>query len=194
MDYKGLKALPKMEMNEKIILLTVLLLTVFWQLVYAVGVGLVMAAFVFLKRMSDASSKDVEVRSLVNTNSDFWGDEIEIDEAIRERVLFKHLNGPMFFGIVTDFRNLVAELPEVDYLIIRMERVPFIDQSGVYALDEAIQDLQNRDVKVVLIGPNQQVIDLLEGLNMVPNTIPNDLIFSEFDDCKKWLAEQIRKR
>ena len=194
MDYKGLKALPKMETSEKIILLTVLILTVFWQLVYAVGVGLVMAALVFLKKMSDVSSKEVEIKSLENTKPDLWGDEIEVDEAIRERVLFKHLNGPMFFGVVTDFRNLVAELPEVDYLIIRMERVPFIDQSGIYALEEAIQDLQNRDVKVVLTSPNQQVLNLLEGLNLVPNTIPRDLVFSDFVDCKKWLGEQIRKK
>ena len=193
MDYKGLKALPKMDSSEKIILLTVLLLTVFWQLVYAVGVGLVMAALVFLKRMSDVSSKRVEIRSLANAKFDVWGDEVEISKEIRERVLFKHLNGPMFFGIVTEFRNLVAELHEIDYLIIRMDRVPFIDQSGVYALDEAIQDLQDRDVKVAITCPNTKVLNSLEGLKMVPKTISHDLIFSDFQDCKNWLKEEINK-
>ena len=185
MDYRGLKALPKMEWNEKVILITVLLLTVFWQLVYAVGVGLIMAAFVFLKRMSDLSTEGIEVKSLVK--SDLWGDEMELDETIRKRVLFKHLNGPIFFGIVNDFKNLFSKLPEADVLIIRMERVPFIDQSGLYALEEAIQALQRRDVVVAISCPNKPVRALLSDLNLVPGTIPDRLVFSDFVECKKWL-------
>ena len=144
-----------------------------------------MAAFVFLKRMSDLSTEGIEVKSLVK--SDLWGDEMELDETIRKRVLFKHLNGPIFFGIVNDFKNLFSKLPEADVLIIRMERVPFIDQSGLYALDEAIQALQRRDVVVALSCPNKPVRALLSDLNLVPGTIPDRLVFSDFVECKKWL-------
>jgi len=195
MDYRGLKAIPRMEKSEWVILLTVLILTVFWQLVGAVVIGLVMAALVFLARMSGVSAKAAEVKSLKATHEDEpqWGDEVEIAEDIRDKVIFKHMNGPMFFGIVSEFRTLVSELPDMHMLIIRMERVPFIDQSGVYALHEAVEELQNRDVLVAISGANDQVNKSLEGLGLVPNVIPKRHVFKEFGDCRKWMVDIIHK-
>ena len=195
MDYRGLKAIPKMDKSEWIILLTVLILTVFWQLVGAVVVGLVMAALVFLARMSGVSAKAAEVKSLKTTHEDEpqWGDEVEIAEDIREKVVFKHMSGPMFFGIVSEFRTLVSELPDMHMFIIRMERVPFIDQSGVYALYEAVEELQNRNVLVAISGANDQVNNSLHGLGLVPNVVPERHVFKEFGDCRKWMVDILHK-
>lgn len=194
MDYRGLKALPKMERSEQIILLTVLILTVFWQLVYAVAIGLVMAALVFLARMSGVSAKEVRVRSLKATHDDepLWGDEVDIAEDIRNRVIFKHLSGPMFFGIVSEFRTLVSELDDLNMLIIRMERVPFIDQSGIYALQEAIEELQNRGVLVVICGANEQVHKTFTGHGLIPGTVKERHVFPSFVECKGWMVEVLR--
>ena len=103
MDYQGLRDLLKMEYSERTVLISVLLLTVFWQLVYAVAVGLVLAAFVFLKRMSDISSSRVIINDLnvAHSQEPIWEDEVLIAPEIREKVIFKHLNGPLFFGFVT---------------------------------------------------------------------------------------------
>lgn len=195
MDYRGLKAIPKMDKSEWIILLTVLILTVFWQLVGAVVIGLVMAALVFLARMSGVSAKSSEVKSLQATYQDEpqWGDEIEIREEIREKVVFKHMNGPMFFGVVSEFRTLVSELPDMDMFIIRMERVPFIDQSGVYALHEAVEELQNRDVLVAISGANDQVNNSLHGLGLIPDLVLERHVFKEFGDCRKWMVDILNK-
>ncbi len=191
MDYKGLKALPKMEMSEKIILITVLLLTVFWQLVYAVAVGLVFAAVVFLKRMSDISANRVVVSSLIETHSEepLWDDEAQIEPEASGKVFFKHLDGPMFFGFVTHFRTMIAELPEMNLLVLRMEKVPFIDQSGIYALEAAVEELHNKGVIVAVTGSNKQVIGLMRDLSIVPNLIAERYVFENFAGCRKWLKE-----
>jgi SulP family sulfate permease len=194
MDYKGLRALSHMELSEKVILITVLVLTVFWQLVYAVGVGLVMASIVFLKRMSDVSADQVEIADLdrIHEEEALWEDEMAIPEEIRKKVIFKHLEGPMFFGFVTDFRNLVSELPDIHLLVIRLEKVPFIDQSGLYALEAAIEDLHKEEVIVCFSGPNEQARELLHKMKIVPGLVANRHVFDDFSSCRKWLRAVLK--
>lgn len=191
MDYKGLKALPNMETSEKIILLLVLLLTVFWQLVYAVGVGLVLASLVFLKRMSDISAKTAKVSNLKTAQQEdpLWEDEIAIAPEIRDNVLFKHLSGPMFFGIVNNFRNLVSDLGHAHLLVIRMEKVPFVDQSGVYALEASIEELNKQGVIVVISGANEASVKVLRDMGVIPDLVPDRYVFENFGDCSGWLKE-----
>jgi len=195
MDYKGLKAIPKMELTEKIILITVLVLTVFWQLVYAVAVGLVFAAVVFLKRMSDISADQLVLTDLdvTHDNEALWEDEADIAPEIREKVYFKHLNGPMFFGIVTHFRTLVSDLPDIHLLVIRMEKVPFIDQSGLYALEAAIEDLHKKEVIVIFSGCCSQALDILHDMDVIPGLVMERHVFENFVDCRVWLREVLER-
>lgn len=191
MDYKGLRALRNMETSEKIILLVVLLLTVFWQLIYAVGVGLVMAALVFLKRMSDISAKTAKISNLKVTQDEdpLWEDEIAIAPEIRENVLFKHMSGPMFFGIVNNFRNLISALGPAHLLVIRMEKVPFVDQSGVYALESSIEELHKQGIVVAICGANETSLKTLTDMNIIPDQVPDAHVFTNFTDCSAWLRE-----
>jgi len=193
MDHKGLKSFPKLEISEKIIMLTVLLLTVFWQLVYAVAIGMVMASFVFLKRMSDLSNEKAKVQDLkrILEQDPLWDDEKEIPSQIREKILFKHLSGPMFFGMVNDFRNLISLLPEIHLLVIRMEKMPFMDLSAVRALEAAIEELHAQDVIVVLTGYNDKVEIMLNDLGVIPEVIDERHMFKEFKDCRKWVRSMV---
>ena len=193
MDYRGLKALPKMEWSEKIILLTVLILTVFWQLVFAVAVGLMMAAFVFLKRYSDASGNDVTITSLADAVKDNWIDGVGIDAEKVQKVYFKDFSGPLFFGIIEEFKNSVLQLPEIDYLIIRMDRVSFIDQSGLYALEETLLDLQKNNVVIAISGPNQKVLDQLMNVHIIPNFVSKSHVFHDAESLQSWLNDEISR-
>ncbi|MDG2311972.1 MAG: SulP family inorganic anion transporter, partial [Flavobacteriales bacterium] len=193
MDYRGLKTLPKMEMSEKIILLTVLILTVFWQLVFAVAVGLVMAALVFLKRFSDTSGNDVSITSLADIVKDNWIDGINVDSEVVKKVYFKDFSGPIFFGIIEEFKNSVLRLPDIDYLIIRLEKVAFIDQSGLYALEETLLDLQKSNVVIVISGPNQNVVDQLSNVHIIPDFVSESHIFHDDEKLRVWLNEEMSR-
>lgn len=194
MDYKGLRAFPKMATAEKVILIVVLSLTVFWQLVGAVGIGLILAAMVFLKRMSDLSANQTELTTLGRTIDEdpLWEDEVSLPKDVLERVIFKHLDGPMFFGYASSFQTFVAELPLINLLVIRMEKVPFMDQSGLYALESAIEDLHSLDVVVALCGPNDEVMDLMKRMKVVPRLVPERLIFENFDQTRSWLKNILK--
>jgi SulP family sulfate permease len=182
-----------MELSEKIILLTVLILTVFWQLVFAVAVGLVMAALVFLKRFSDTSGNDVSITSLADIVKDNWIDGINVDSEVVKKVYFKDFSGPIFFGIIEEFKNSVLRLPDIDYLIIRLEKVAFIDQSGLYALEEVLVDLKKDNIVVAISGPNQNVLDQLLNVHIIPDFVSESHIFHDAEKLQSWLNKEISR-
>ncbi|MGY8927955.1 MAG: SulP family inorganic anion transporter, partial [Flavobacteriales bacterium] len=194
MDYKGLKFFPKMGASAKVILLVVLTLTVFWQLIYAVAVGLVIAAFVFMKRMGDISATESRIENLndIRESDPLWKDETPIDNELHHMVYFKHLNGPLFFGFVSHFRELVDTLPDIKILVIRMENVPFVDQSGVFALEDAIQELYSQNVLIALSGAKGQSLKMLHKMDIIPNQIPEAHVFEHFKECKQWLRATLK--
>ena len=59
--------------------------------------------------------------------------------------------------------------------------MPYIDQSGLYAIESVINDLITKDKKVFLVGLNEQPKDLMEKANIIPNLIPREQIFNDFE-------------
>ncbi len=159
MDYKGLKAIPYLPKDVKIgpfkfsmevlIMLTVLALSTFWNLVYAVGIGLVIASLMFMKKIGDLTAQRSDVKTL---KEEAWKDEIGFPEEYKEEVFIKHLKGPLFFGSTSDFQQLVLQIPKsASKVIIRLERMQYMDQSGLYALEDVLVDLQAHNITVLLV-------------------------------------------
>src|SRR5690606_33804583 len=150
MDYKGLKAIPNMPKDitlgpirlssEVIVMLVVMVLSSVWNLVYAVGIGLIMASLMFMKKIGDITAKRSNVTSL---NEEIWPDEKEIPKKLRDEVFIKHINGPLFFGSTNEFQELADQIPKnATIVIIRMGRMPYMDQSGLYAMEEVLHALK----------------------------------------------------
>ena len=108
MDYKGLKAIPFMPKEEVAIMLVVLILSSLWNLVYAVGIGLIIASLVFMKVTGDISAKRSEVKSL---EDDVRDDELIIPKNLQGQIFIKYINGPLFFGTTSDFQALAKQIP-----------------------------------------------------------------------------------
>ena len=189
MDYKGLKASVKMPSGEVVIMVTVLILATFWDLVNAVGIGLVIACLMFMKKMGDASETRSDVKSLKKEKS--WADEKEFPEDLKEKVYIKHIKGPLFFGSTSNFQDLTKQIPkEAEYVIIRMGRMPYMDQSGLYAMEDAIMDLVNNNKKVLMVDVQQQPKYMLERIDIIPDLISKNCIFKSFDACTTWIIDQ----
>ena len=119
-------------------------------------------------------------------------DQGELVTAPEGRVVVKHLYGPFFFGFSSGFRDLVESLPEdTATLVIRMERVPHIDQSGVYVLEDAILDLTKRGKTVVLTGLQVQPGDMLRRISLIPDLIPEDQVFDNFQSFLQWHKQSV---
>ena len=109
------------------------------------------------------------------------------------RVFIKHLDGPVFFGFASRFQEMIKELDdELEILIIDMSKVPYVDQSGLYVLEESILTLQNNNVIVLLTGLHPQPLDMLKIIDIIPDLVPDSHVFDRFDQCKNWINENIK--
>ena len=189
MDYKGLKAIPYMPKPEVIIMLVVLVLSSVWNLVYAVGIGLVIASLMFMKKMGDLTAERSDVKSLEDEKS--WSDEIDFPKNLKEEVFIKHIKGPLFFGSTSDFQQLAKQIPETaSTVVIRMSRMAYMDQSGLYAMEDVLVDLVKNGKKVVLVGVLKQPKYMLERIDIIPDLIPKKYLFKNFKECLNWIKEK----
>jgi len=188
MDYKGLKAIPKMPRTEVIIMLIVMVLSSVWDLVYAVGIGLIIASLMFMKKMGDLTAKRSDIKSLSKEKA--WSDEIDFPKDLQESVFIKHIKGPLFFGSTSDFQALIKQIPDTaTTIIIRMGRMQYIDQSGLYAMEDILVDLVRDGKKVLFVNIIEQPRYMLERIDIIPDLVPKEQIFDTFDDCLKWIKE-----
>jgi len=190
-DYKGIRHLPHVPRADGAVMVVVLLWTVLGNLIHAVAVGVVLASVLFMKRSSDLAEQKTTLEPLQPEAP--WDDEKPLNP--NDAVYIKHLYGPLFFGFSAGFRALSERLPEATrVLVVRMERVPYLDQSGLYALEDTVLRLTQRGVKVVLTGIAEQPLDMLKRINLVPNLIPEEQVFPTFDDCRGWIQSTMRER
>jgi SulP family sulfate permease len=188
MDYKGLKATPKMPRTEVIIMIIVLVLSSVWNLVYAVGIGLVIASLMFMKKIGDLTEDRSSIESFDRSKA--WPDEINIPKDLKEEVFIKHIRGPLFFGSTSYFQQLVKQIPDTaSTIIIRMGRMQYLDQSGLYAMEDVLIDLINQGKVVLLVNILEQPLYMLERIDIIPDLIPKDQIFDKFKDCLSWIKE-----
>ncbi|MGB1080271.1 MAG: SulP family inorganic anion transporter [Flavobacteriaceae bacterium] len=194
MDYKGLRAIPSLPRDLKIgklgissevvVMLAVMLLSTFWNLVYAVGIGLVMASLMFMKKIGDLT----ESQSKVSTGSKekLWDDETACAELKSDKIAIKHINGPLFFGSTDGFSRLAKEIPkEADTVLFRFDRMDYIDQSGLYALEDLVVDLAKENKTVFFIHLPKQPRYMMERIRLVPRLVPAANIFEELPDFLK---------
>ncbi|WP_372768986.1 SulP family inorganic anion transporter [Lutibacter sp.] len=199
MDYKGLKAIPSLPRDMKIgplkvsseviIMLVVLVLSSIWNLVYAVGIGMIIASLMFMKKIGDLTAQSSDVKPL---KEEVWKDEIGFPEKLKEEVFIKHLKGPLFFGTTNDFQQLAKQIPKTaSTVVIRLEKMPYMDQSGLYVMEDMLLDLKNKNIEVVFVNLLDQPRYMMERIDIIPDLISEDRIFNNFNECIAWVKNEL---
>jgi len=193
-DYKAFKHLRSVPRTDMAVMFVVLFITVFGNLLLAVAIGMVMAALLFMKSISDVITHKTTSAPLQDFAPEIpWTDDEKFLEAFGDEVYIKHLDGPLFFGFAARFGEMVKALPQVQVIVLRMERVPYIDQSGLYALEEATKDLQEAGVKVVFSGLHGQPEEMVRRINLIPGLVPEEQHFKSFGQCRGWLQRVLKE-
>ncbi len=190
MDYKGLKAIPHMPWPEVAIMLIVLVLSSVWNLVYAVGIGLVIASLMFMKKIGDLTTQRSDVKPLLEEKG--WEDEKDFPKNLKEEVFIKHIKGPLFFGSTNDFQKLALQIPSTaSAVIIRLDRMPYMDQSGLYVMEDILIDLINKGKKILFVGIMEQPRYMMERIDIIPDLVKEELIFDDFASCIEWVKDNV---
>ncbi|WP_271410781.1 C4-dicarboxylic acid transporter DauA [Pseudomonas sp. Q1-7] len=133
--------------NDVLVLLTCLVLTVLFDMVLAVGVGLLLAAGLFIKRMSDLT----DTAPLPQ----------HFHESLRElpeQVLAYAIRGPLFFGAAEKALSVLRRFnPEVKVVIVEMSAVPMLDMTALATLENLLHDYHRQGIGLVLVGTTPRV-------------------------------------
>jgi len=145
------------------VLLATFFLTVFVDLVIAIEIGLVLAAFLFMKRMSDST----RLHPLGASSGGEALFEAEFGKVPTHVVIYE-INGPLFFGAAQAFTETIRKVGDHHkVLILRMRNVPFIDATGLHRLQDIIHSMEKRHLKVVLTDVQPEVERSLSGAGLL---------------------------
>lgn len=193
-DFKGFRDITKIPKADAFVLIVVFVTTVFVDLLTAVGIGMVIACVLFMKRAGDLVEGSYSSAEITNFDKESpWLDENGIPEEIKHKIYIQRLNGPIFFGSITRFQEVMHDIPNnVETVVIRMRLVSFMDQSGLYAMETAIKDLKNRGIEVLMTIIQPQPMYMLKAMNCIPDLVPEENVFSTFEACTQHLKEKYK--
>jgi sulfate permease, SulP family len=149
MDWRIIKGVKKSPKADTIVMAVVLVLTVFVDLIVAVLVGVALASVLFVKQLSDSQASghgDMETLEELRLMTE------HIPENVRKLIHIYQFTGPLFFGAAKNLTAAVDKLSEARYIMLRFNNVPLIDQTGSYALENAIENWESKGIIVLFVG------------------------------------------
>ena len=170
--------------SDVAVLLTTFLLTVLVDLTVAIEVGIVLAAFLFMRRMAEVTNISVLTHEFADPVDDFERDpNAVLRRVIPQGVQVYEITGPFFFGAAEMFKDRVGRIagkPKV--LIIRMRHVPAIDSTGLHALRELVHRSRKEGMLVILSDVHAQPVVALDRSGLY-DELTEDNIHGNIDDA-----------
>lgn len=160
-EWRTFRSLLKNPKGDVSVLLVTFFLTVIFDLTIAIEVGLLIAMFLFMKRVMETTTVSV-VKDVINLSEE---SEIHTEEehlVLPERVEVYEIDGPFFFGIANKFDSIMQEIGVKPYVrVLRMRRVPFMDSTGLHNLESLLRLSEAEGIQLILSGVNDTVRTLL---------------------------------
>jgi len=150
-DWDYLKRLRSAPRAGVIIMFTVMFITVFVDLITAVGVGVVMASFIFMKRMTDLQLNSARPYTSADEEPPLSPEEKRILRESNNRILLYHLSGPLSFSSAKGVVRKLADFDQYDVLIIDLSDVTQIDFTSARSVEDMILDARAREREVALV-------------------------------------------
>jgi len=174
-DWRFLRHLFQAPRTDVIIMGVVLVITVLVDLITAVGVGIVLASLLFVKRMADLELANLRVISAPIPEIPFHPEEKAILERNNGRIVLIHVDGPMSFGSA---KNMVRRLESIKgfnnftHVILDLSDVSTIDGTAALAVEDMLRMVQAHRQKLYFAGINPGVLKVLEGLGVLKHIGP----------------------
>jgi len=157
-EWEAIGLLLRSTYSDLAVMLLTWSVTIFFDLVLAVEIGLIAAGALFIKRMSD-----LDLAKIPETEVFPPGIPLELTQEI---AVYRG-DGPVFFGAAERFVTFLRDEPEVKYLILRLRFVPNIDTTGLVALEDIYGDLKRHNCRLMLTGLQPQVRQILDRTGLL---------------------------
>lgn len=192
-DVKLLKVIKFAPRDDLYVLAVVFLLTVFYNLIVAVGAGITCAALLYAKRTADSAKL---VQKIVY-DKDIIKLEKLLEKDYNHKIRVVHIDGQFFFGSATQLISQFDEMLGTKYLILDYPSENLLDISAIFALEDIIIRLQSQKVKILVVLKSDSVKEQFEKHGII-NQLGNEHIFrtepEAIDFAKKCIKKKVKKR
>lgn len=178
LDWSFLKRAHKVSLKGTAIMYGVLLLTVFVDLIVAVGVGVFIANILTIERLSHLQAQDVKTVSDADDEIVLSQEEKQLLEQANNRILLFYLSGPMIFGVSKAIAREHIAMADHDVLVLDLSDVPLLGVTASLAIENAIKDAIETGRQVFIVGATGKIKQRLESLGIL-NLLPADHLMSD---------------
>jgi len=188
LDWSFLKRAHKVSLKGTLIMYGVLLLTVFVDLIVAVGVGVFIANILTIERLSNLQAQDVKTISDADDEILLNQEEKQLLDRANNRVLLFYLSGPMIFGVSKAIAREHTAMVDHDVLVLDLSDVPMLGVTASLAIENAIKDAVEQRRHVFIVGATGSVKQRLEKLGIFNLLPPQNLMMDRVEALRQAVA------
>ena len=180
-DTKLLKVIKIAPKEDKYVLLVVFILTVFYNLIVAVGAGITLAALLYAKKVADNAKvvhKKVQDKDIRKHEK-----ALEINSHHKLRIV--HISGQFFFGSATQLISQFDELLGTKYLILSYDSSELLDISAIFAFEDIIARLKSQHITILLVINNSDILNQLKKHKITDEIDEEFIFYSELETINK---------
>jgi SulP family sulfate permease len=182
LELEPIKLLPRTPAADASVMLATTLITVFADLITAVEVGMVMAAFLFIHRMSELGMDQKLLEEIKGVRLD----DDTLQTLRKNKIVIFEIEGPLFFGAAKGFVDALEKNFDVRVVILDMENVPVIDTTGAVVLEDIVERLHHDRKRLLIVGMRSKVRKVLYKLGVTQrigignfiNTVPEAIDYA----------------
>lgn len=162
-EWEAFKMIKKAPKSDAAVFLVSFLLTIFIDLVFAITIGVVLASFLFMRRMADVA----EVKCILDTDEGEESTELT-PQSLNEDISFYEISGPFFFGAADKFLNVIKEMNFTSkVLILKMSHVPAMDSTAYHGVEMLYDMCKKNNTKLIFSELQPQPLNVLSKYGFV---------------------------
>ncbi|GAA5216652.1 SulP family inorganic anion transporter [Corallincola platygyrae] len=189
LDWSFIKRAHTVSLVPTCIMYGVLFLTVFVDLIYAVGIGVFLANVITIEKLSRVQEQNVKAISDADDGVPLTTEERDLLDKAKGQLLFFYLSGPMIFGVSKAIARQHAAVEQYKAMVLDLSAVPMIDVTVALALENAMRDALDAGCQVYLYSPNEQTMEQLEKLQIRDWIDDDHIVETRLEALQKGLAD-----
>ena len=163
-EWEAFKRLLKAPKSDSFVFLVTFLLTIFLDLVVAIGVGMVFSSFLFMRKMAEVTEVNDIIEDGENEDVNQFMENIQMPE----RISIYEIRGSFFFGAANKFVSAIKDMGKpTEVLIIKMSKVPLMDSTAFHSFEDLYEICQQHHTKLIILKIQNQPLEMLAKYGFV---------------------------
>lgn len=186
-EIHNVRSILRATRSDAVVLILTALATLAFDLVVAVEAGVVVASLLALRAVARTSSAEIVALPMVEV------DGVLEDALLHEHIVTYRLDGALFFGAAQRFLTELTAIADVEVVILRLPQVQMLDATGAQALGGIVEDLERRNITVLLKGPRAEHVRVLREVGALDGLSHVSHLFSALDDAVDHARTHLRR-